>query len=276
MSHRTRIPGPIRDITTGNTRKPKEGEGKWISIDVNDPSAGWTKYDPDSTIVSVVTDPTGLRIVQDNAENDERWSASAQGSGRWYKLLIGPYGPLTWNDQFTIEFIIELNSYNANTSVTDRSGVVLGIADSDVTDSQASVNWAGMAGFIKYNSPAGLQGVIGGDTGTTNAQNSSCVKLYGLISPPIEDSDADDNPSTRRTMMFLLDSNNDLRATAQSAEQTHEYTESDNVYLFLAPSYGGTTSGIDDPDGTWKVWYRVNLAPDGLNPVYYPNSGTSG
>lgn len=272
MSIRTRITGPIRHQGVGSTEQLLNGEGRWISIDVND---GWTLYDPNSTIVSVSTSDAGMRIVSDNASNSERWSASAQGSGRWWKKLIGPFGPLTWQDKFTLEIIIELDTLHANTALVDRHGVVVGLADSDIESQTGAINWVGMASFLRYVGPAGLQGVIGGDTGTTNGQNASAIKQYAIISPPIDDSDVDNNPSTRRTMMFLLDSNDDLRLTVQSAEQTHEYTETDDVYLFVASSYGATIAGIDDPDATWKIWYRVNLAPDGLSPTYIPKSGTS-
>jgi len=278
MGKRTRVPGPITvDQSLGNSgERHNDGLSRWISVDVND---GWTLYDPNSSVVSVTTSTDGMRIVSDNAQNSLRWNATNQQTGRWHKKLVGPDGQdLTFGDFFTVEILIKLVTLHANTgtSGSDRSGIYFGIVDSDVTDSTSACNWVGQGALLKYISDPGLQSVVGGDTGTTNAQDSDCVSIYATIGPPVDDDDVDDNPSTRHLTTLMLDNNNHVVESSRPSSQTFEYTVTDSVYLFLSPSWGSTVGGIDDADATWKVWYRINLARDGLAPTYIPKSGISG
>ena len=285
MNRRTRVPGPVaQDQSLGNSgQRHSDRLSRWQSIDVND--GRWTLYDPNNTVVSTTTTANGLRIVNDNAGTANRWNASNQQNGRWYQKLLGPDGnALTFGDFFSIEFLIKLHTLHANTSVdgSDRSGVVVGIAGAGITDSVSAIKWAGQGAFLKDTDPViYLQSVIGGDASTNNAQDSGCVGIHTTISPPVDDNDAgEDNPSTRHVAAVMLDSNNHVvhlsNGATRAAIQTHEYTVTDNVYLFLAPSWGTTINGIDDADATWSVWYRVNVARDGLAPSYIPGGGASG
>ena len=285
MSRRTRVPGPItHDQTMGNSgERHSDRLSRWKSIDVND--GRWTLYDPNSSVVSVTTTANGLRIVNDKDETARRWNASSQTTGRYYQKLLGPDGnALTFGDFFSIEFLIKLHTLHGNASLdgSDRSGITVGICGAGVTNSQQNIKWAGQGAFLKDTDPAiFLQSVIGGDASTNNAQDGTCVGIHTTISPPVDDDDnGEDNPSTRHVAAVMLDSNNHVvhlsNGATRAAIQTHEYTVTDNVYLFLALNWGTSINGIDDADATWGVWYRVNVARDGLNPTYIPGSGESG
>ena len=285
MSRRTRVPGPItHDQTMGNSgERHSDRLSRWKSIDVND--GRWTLYDPNSSVVSVTTTANGLRIVNDKDETARRWNASSQTTGRYYQKLLGPDGnALTFGDFFSIEFLIKLHTLHGNASLdgSDRSGITVGICGAGVTNSQQNIKWAGQGAFLKDTDPAiFLQSVIGGDASTNNAQDGTCVGIHTTISPPVDDDDnGEDNPSTRHVAAVMLDSNNHVvhlsNGATRAAIQTHEYTVTDNVYLFLTPNWGTSINSIDDADATWGVWYRVNVARDGLNPTYIPGSGESG
>ncbi len=99
---RSRVPGPIqKQPNTGNLDDlHRDGTSRWISLDPT--SSGWTFNDPDSTgtVKSVTTSDAGIRIQLEIDNNSERFNNSSQAGGRYYKKLIGPYGPLTWADNF--------------------------------------------------------------------------------------------------------------------------------------------------------------------------------
>jgi hypothetical protein len=291
MGKRLRVPGPIaQDQSLGNTgERVQPGISKWQSIDVNDGS--WTLYDPNSVLVSCSTSASGMRIQVDKAENNLRWNASNQGTYRYHRRLAGPDGEfLSWSDFFSIDILIKLGTQHANNDYadanapSDKHGIMVGIASNDITDSTASINWAGAGALMHYADSAGMRAVIGGDHHVQNDQNATCVKVNGHISVPIDDGDADGHPCTRHVYGFCIDSNDRVTNTGSGAEapranvQIHEYTSSDNVYLFLAGNFGSTVnnSDIDNPDATWQVWYRVNQARDKLSPTYIPGGGESG
>tara|TARA_Y100000401_G_scaffold38880_1_gene29440 strand:+ start:34737 stop:35606 length:870 start_codon:yes stop_codon:yes gene_type:complete len=289
MGKRTRIPGPIaRDQNLGNSgRRVEPGISKWQSLDVNDGS--WTLYDPNNTLVSCSTSTSGMRIQVNKTNNNLRWNNTNQQLYRYHRRLVGPDGEfLSWSDFFSVDIMVKLETLHANSNVSnnecDHHGVMVGIASNDVTDSVSAINWAGAGPLMHYDDSAGLRSVVGGDAHTINDQNASCEKILAHISAPLDEGDADGNPSTRHLYCFCIDSNDRITGTGNSADasrpnvQTHEYTGTDNVYLFLAGNFGSTanTGSIDNPDATWKVWYRINQARDRIAPSYIPGGGESG
>ena len=276
MSRRSRIPGPIASTTTGNSDAIAHGESRWQSIDLNNVADGWVKYDPSNLLVGVTTSENGMRFELDVAQNNKRWNATAQNTGRYYRQFAGPFGLLTWADRFSIEFIIELNAITGNTSTCDRAGIVVGLCDADVTSGN-SVHWVGMTALTKAVNPNGLQGQIGGDSNVANGTGNTTQKLYGVIGPAIDDTDAaDTNPQIRSAFMYNIDANGDLVVSTAAANQQHEYTVTDPLYMFVAPSFGSTVNNLtNNPDVTFKMWYRINQAPDALSPTYIPKSGVS-
>ena len=280
MSRRTRVPGPItQDQTMGNSgERQNNGLSRWRSLDLMDGS--WTKYDVNAHIKSVSSSADGNRVSVYAAKSNMRWTNDSQTAGRWHTKLIGPDGnALTFSDFFSVEIIIELHAVHANNSNTaDKHGVNVGIADSDVTDSNADCHWAGVGTSINVMSSgtAGFKMFTGGDTSYQTTGNNLTTKIYSHISPPIKHTNQT-GPSTRMVYTLFLDvSDNDLLNSNQAAVQTHEYTASDPVYLYFAPFHTTNNTNLPDMDATWKVWYRVNLSRDGLAPTFVPGGGLSG
>ena len=292
MARRTRIPGPIaQDQILGNTNeRVPQGISKWVSVDPSDGS--WTVYDPNSTLVSSSTSTSGFRFAVDKDKNSSsyRWTASNQGSVRWHKPLIGPDGQtLTWADFFSMEILIECTARNANNGSTgvvrDYHGVMVGIGGNGVTNATSGIKWVGQAAthqFASLTDGSGLKSIIGGTSGISNDHSSTCKKVYGVISAPVDGTDADGNPHTMHTYSLCLDANNRITNDGDDAIQPnlqgHEYTSSDNLYLFVGSTYAATVglSSGENPEATWKIWYRLSAARDGLNPTYIPGGGESG
>lgn len=289
MSRRTRVPGPItQDQTVGNSgERVPTGISKWISIDVND--GKWTTYDPNSTLVSSSTTANGIRFAVDKTKNDStyRWNNSAQGSIRWHQRLRSPDGePLAWSDFFSLEILIECHERHANTGNSqDYHGVMVGIGGNGVTNSTQGINWMGQGSthqFPNTTDGSGQKSIIGGDSSISNDHSSTCRKVYGVISTPIDGTDADGDPLIKHAFSYCLDGNNRITNNGADAPrpqlQTFEFTGGDDVYLFVASTFAAfrDLTNLDNPEATWKIWYRVNVARDGLSPVYTPGGGVSG
>lgn len=289
MGKRTRVPGPIaNDQTLGNSgRRVNPGISKWISIDPLDGT--WTKYDPNNTLVSESVSASGFRFAVDKSKNDStyRWNNTKQGSVRWYKRLTGPDGqPLQWSDFFSLELLTECVERHTNTGNTvDKHGIMMGIGGNGVTNAVANVNWMGSGSthqFANTTNGNGQKIIIGGDSSFANDHSSTSRKGYAVIAPPIDGTDADGNPMIKHCFAYCLDENNRITNNGDDAPrpslQTFEFIGTDNVYLFVASTYASYTdlTNHSNPEATWKMWYRVNVARDGLSPTYRPGGGVSG
>ncbi len=286
MSRRTRVPGPIqRQLSVGNfDQLQPNGISRWRSIDVND--GNWTLYDPSSTIVSVATTSAGMRIVTDETKSGIRWTAgtsSDQLTGRWWTILKGPDGKaLTFADFVSIEFLIRHETTHANTANSfsngDRSGIVVGIASHEVTDS-TTVPFGGVGLFIQGDGATPrMQSTIGSQAALTTDGDTDMRGIYASIMPPIDDDDVDDNPQIRFVTGCALTSGTQAVGNdgTRSGTITTEFTVTDSIHLFVANNWGSNVSNTVDSDNTYKIWYRINLARDGLNPTYIPGGGESG
>lgn len=249
----------------------------------------WTKYDPASTLVSESSSANGFRFAVDKAKNDStyRWNNSAQGSIRWYQRLKGPDGQfLNWDDFFSLEILTECVERHTNTGNTvDKHGIMVGIGGNGVTNATSAINWMGCGSTHQFPNTTNGNGqkiLIGGDSSFANDHSSTCRKGYGVISSPIDGTDDDGNPLIKHAFAYCLDSSNQITNNGDDAPrpalQTFEFTGTDNVYLFLASTYSAFTdlANHSNPEATWKIWYRVNVARDGLSPVYTPGGGSSG
>jgi len=287
MSKRTRVPGPIaRDQALGNSGdRHSDRLSRWKSIDVND--GNWTLYDPNSGIVSVSTSSDGMRIVGDVNEDAHRMSDSKQDAGRWYQKLIGPDGnALTFGDFFSIEFLIKLHAYTGNSDAanfadSDKSGIAVGIAPPGVTNS-TSFQWIGNFIYFMDADPVRIRVYTGGTDGRGNVTDTLCTGVHTSISPPIDDDDSGDaNPSLRHISGVIIDANSDAthlsNAGTRAPINDQEYTATDEVYLMVSNNWStDAPAGAANSDSTWKMWYRVNVARDGITPTYIPGGGESG
>tara|TARA_R100001126_G_C4826596_1_gene149581 strand:- start:49 stop:729 length:681 start_codon:yes stop_codon:yes gene_type:complete len=225
-----------------------------------------------------------MRLVWDKNETAHRFTNSTFQAGRWHTKLKHPNGrDLTWGDYFNVEILTDLTSMNANTPSDDQSGITFGLAGLDITNSVSISNWVGGAHYFKGTENERLRTYVGGKDGWNNNANVQTRGVLIRIAPPIDDDDTGDtNPRTLRVSGTMLDTNKDVVQSdgiITPATRTTEWVSSENVYLFLSPNWVtniSDVSGMDNADSTWKMWYRVTITRDGLNPQYLPGGGVSG
>ena len=288
MSRRTRVPGPIaEDQTVGNSGlRFKSGINRWRSVDVND--GGWTLRDPNNGIVSVTTTTDGMRIVTDKDEANHRWHTgnNNQNAGAWYQKLKTPDGAdLTWGDFFQVEILVRLHDMHANTPGNDKSGLTVGIASSQIT-STGTVEWMGAHLFHIGSAAEQLKLFVGGHQNTGSIVDSDCRGAHVVIGHAINDDhnnanvSGDDDISVRMVHGTMLNSSGEATHPEDSLKIysiiADEFSSTDNVHLFVCANHSTDNNNANNPDSTWKVWYRVDLARDGMNPTYIPGGGESG
>ena len=275
MARRHHI-GSIRGSSTANqsaSRIVHPDLGVWTSCDVNDGS--WSKTTAGASEASndgTTTDGMGFTLDETkDTSSTGQWRANTNAATRYYREVIGPKGPLTWADQFQFEALIMKTSGDSG----QEDGIAFGLAEEAVATSHGSSN-GGTAfahiGFGCHNrdSTGVLSALIQG-TAQTTAGNSSGAGCYGVYSIPIDNTDADGNPHVRRAFINLLDSNRRVLTATGMADYTEEFTSTEKVTMFLAPSFSGTSSETSNT-GTcrFKVWYRITLLD--LNPDYIPGA----
>ena len=282
MRRSYRIPGPIAHVGVGSTKQIKQGQNEWSSVNPLDAAQGWTFHQSaQANIVTLTTSASGIRVQQDiakNANSEARWNHSVMRSDRYYTRLRGPDGELTWSDNFTLEFLVELVSVGSNTDAPDKSGMWVGLSDAEVETGTSAVAFAGCAMYFnnyQQNTSQPSAGMmIGGDSNTTSNASATFRKAYVTISPVIDGTDDDGNPQTRQVSMQMMTSANELIGNLNSGTQTFEYnadTQGDDpVYLFVSPCFFGA-NGSNNTDTVFKVWYRLSMTD--LSPTYNPITG---
>ena len=289
MSRRTRVPGPItEDQTVGNSGlRFRSGVNRWRSVDVND--GGGTLRDPNSGIISVTTTTDGMRIVTDKDETAHRWHTgnNNQNAGAWYQKLKTPDGAdLKWGDFFQVEMLVRLHQMHANTPNNDKSGFTVGIANSQIT-STGTVEWIGAHLFFIGNSAdEQLKLYVGGHQNTNNAVDADCRGAHISVGHAINDDNndpnvtGDDDVGVRMVYGTMLNSSGEATHPENAIKifsiLDNQFTSTDDVYLFVCANHSTTGGSTNNPDATWKVWYRVEVARDGMNPTYIPGGGESG
>ncbi len=91
-----------------------------------------------------------------------------------------------------------------------------------------------------------------------------------------DNTDGDDNQQIRVGNVVILDSSNHLLDSKTEGVYTEEFSGTEQVRLFLAPSfYAGSGNDPASPVATFRVWYRIIKFPKGLSPSYNANGGNS-
>ena len=51
---------------------------------------------------------------------------------------------------------------------------------------------------------------------------------------------------------------------------TQEYDQGDDVYIMVSSGFDAESTSAPgaNSDNTWKMWYRVNYSPQGVDPEY--------
>lgn len=288
MSRRTRVPGPItEDQTHGNSGlRFESGINRWRSIDVND--GKWTLMDPNNGIVSVTTSTDGMRIVTDKDETAHRWHTgnNNQNAGRWYQKLKTPDGAdLKWGDFFSIEFLVRLHALHANTPNNDKSGLTVGITTSTVGSDTTSIWLGGTLFFIGTAADSQLKMYVGGHDAMSNFTDADCRGAHFFVNHVINDdndegSDGNEEAGVRAISGTALNASGQAthpdNATKVIQQDSSQFDITEDVYVFVSANHSTTGGSTNNPDATWKVWYRLNVARDGVNPTYIPGGGESG
>ena len=217
-------------------------------------------------INSVATDGDGIKVVLEADESARRFDGSNQHGGRYWKLLDGPDGNLSWSDRFTVEIIAIRTATDANSGL-DSAGFTVGLADDTIKTDVSDVEWCGMM-FHNEKDNGDVLLKFGGDTSTATVYAAGGSKAYCCIIPPVDGTDNDGLVMINRVSGYLLNSSNQQVAMGGSGNQAHEYAAGTAVNLFFAPAFL-TSHGTNDPDNTYKVWYRVNLLASGFTPAAY-------
>jgi len=283
MDKRGRIPGPIqKNLSIGNLDDlVNSGVSRWQTIDVHDGS--WTLNNVSSNLVASSSSSAGMRIELDQSSNGLRWNETKAETPRWYKKLQFDNGQLcTWADKFQIEFMVQLSARHTNTTIVDKNGIVVGIADTTCISATSDVEWMGVSAGINLNqtvdgvaNTAGLNIKVGGDGALSGNNGTNVQRAYAIIAPNFDGTDDDGNTSTLHGMSFGFNPSLQYVSHQASGANTHEYVGTDDVYLFLAPNWIGTSSLSANADNTWKVWYRINFLENFLTPEWQLNGGQS-
>jgi hypothetical protein len=250
----------------GGASAAGDWKGQWKSL--NPLHTGWTAADPNSVgqINSIAADGDGIKIVLEADDKARRFDGSSQDGLRYWKPLDGPDGNLAWSDRFTVEIIAIRTSTDAN-SGQDSAGFTVGLADDTIKTDVSDTEWCGMM-FYNNNSSGDIQIKFGGDTSQASVAASGGIAAYCCIVPPVDNTDGDGDVKVSRVSGYLLNSSNQMVASGASADQSHEYEDGTTVNLFFGPAFLASNA-TDDPDNTYKVWYRVNLLASGFAPAAY-------
>ena len=287
MGRRHKI-GSIRGSSIANSSASRVIHpeiGAWRCCDVNDGT--WTYVAAGGSQASNEgTDANGMGFTFD-ASNDTAttgyWRGNANPASRYYKDVVGPDGPVLFSDSFTLECIMERTSGNSQ----DADGVAFGIAEQKVATSNGSAGGTGGGlnndafshvgfGIYNRNNNNGVHYRVqtGNDQSTGDQTNG--VKIYGNYTMAADNTDGDDNQQIRVGNVVILDSSNHLLDSKTQGVYTEEFSGTEQVRLFLAPSfYTGRSHSGDTPVSTWRVWYRIIKFPKGLSPSYNANGGNS-
>ena len=104
-----------------------------------------------------------------------------------------------------------------------------------------------------------------------SGSNSASDRAMVNISHSIDTRADDDGKEIIHAILFNhLDSNLALIANGQKSGLSQEYDAGDLVYIMLSSGYDNASSSEPGAvtDNTWKVWYRLNYTPQGLDPEY--------
>jgi len=282
MAKRHKI-GNIRGSSVANqsaSRVVHPGFSVWRSLDVLDGTFSFYNGSGSTISGNTVTGANGTSFELDHTKDTTAtgyWTANSNAAGRYYKKLIGPRGQLKWSDQFTFELCIEKTS--ADSELAD--GIAVGIAESGVASSAGSARgesaWehygAKLYNRVAGGSPDGSLAYIQSGQDQNTAGNSAGKKLYCSWGPPVDGSDEDGNPTTRRGYLYLLNANDKLISATTISDYSVEFDGSGDVYLYVAPNFYSGSSSSSNLTATWKIWYRVGLQNGGFSPDWIPGGG---
>jgi hypothetical protein len=261
---RSRVPGKFSRYGLGQT--VRKGISDWIPVNPSDGS--WLVDDPNSVVNATATTTAGVQFQNNTAAFDHHMDNNEDGGAAYYKILSTDDGtPMSFSDTgWSVDFLIK-----RQVNGSDNGCINLAICDGP-TD-RANRAWVGMTySNLTANSGAGNGKVYYGTQSSMNSgSNSASDRAMINISHSIDTRADDDGNEIIHAILFNhLDSNLALIANGQKSGLSQEYDAGDLVYIMLSSGYdvASTSEPGAVTDNTWKVWYRLNYSPQGLDPEY--------
>jgi len=267
MAKRSRVPGKISQVGIG--QQPRQGIADWISLNPLDGS--WALDDPNSVVAAAATTGAGIQLQNVAAAFDHHHTSADDTGACYHKLLTNSEGrPMLFSDPgWNIDILIK-----RQTNGDDNGQIGVYICD-DPTD-RTNRNWLG----VTYSNLTNGNGkwYVGTSNGDNSGTHADSDRILINISNPIDTSGDDDgNEITHNITYANLNAN--LAALQQGSKNnnTQEYDQGDNVSIMLATAFDVASSQEpgSNSNNTWKVWYRVNWSPQGIDPEYLLNGRTA-
>jgi hypothetical protein len=254
------VPGQFTRDNLGQSTR--QGVSDWISLNPLDGS--WSLDDPNNVIASASVSNTGIRLQNAAAAYDHHHVAADDTGACYYKLLTNSEGkPMLFSDPgWNIDILIKRQTNG------DDSGQIGVYVCDDPTD-RTNRNWLGVTCSNMANGAG--KWYVGTQNGENSGANAASDRILCSISNPIDTSGDDDGNEITHNITYM-NLNSSLAALQQGSKNnnTQEYDQGDMVYIMLASAFD--TESNSEPgansDNTWKVWYRVNWSPQGIDPQY--------
>ena len=257
---RSRVPGRFSRNGIGQT--PRTGVSDWVSLNPLDGS--WLLDDPNSVIGTASVTDAGVRLQNATAQFDHHHTSADDGGACYYKVLMNQDGqPMLFSDPgWNIDILIKRQT---NGDDNGQTGVYI----SDAPTDRSNRNWLGVTySNLTNGNGKWYVGTANGDNSGTHADSD---RILINISNPIDTSGDDDgNEITHNITYANLNSNYAALQQGSKNNVTQEYDQGDLVYIMLSSAFdvASTSDPNANTDNTWKVWYRVNWSPQGVNPEY--------
>ena len=257
---RTRVPGRIDRNGLGQI--VRKGISDWIPININDGS--FQTDDPNNVVSSTSTSSAGVRFVNNQAAFDHHMTNAEDGAAAFYKILTTDDGqPMLFSDPgWSVEFLIKKQVSN-----NDNASINISICD-DPSD-RSNRNWLG-ATYSNLTSGS-CKWYVGTANGMNSGTNAASDRFMFHIFNALDTSGDDDNNEITHVISYA-NINSDLNALQHGAKTnvTQEYDQGDLCYLMISSGFdnASTSQPANDSDGTWKIWYRLNFSPQGIDPEY--------
>ena len=258
---RSRVPGKFNRNGLGQT--VRKGVSDWIPVNPLDGS--WEDVnDPNDVLSATATTTAGVQFQNNDAAFDHYMDSAEDGGAAYYKLLLTEDGkPILFSDTgWSVDFLIKRQ-------VVNHDSGCINLALCDAPTDRTNRAWVGMT----YSNLANQKGKVyyGTQSGMNSTTSEYSDRAMINISHSIDTRADDDGKEIIHAVLFNhLDSNLALIANGQKSGLSQEYDAGDLVYIMLSSGYD--TEIASEPgavtDNTWKVWYRLNYTPQGLDPEY--------
>lgn len=258
---RSRVPGKFN--RNGLGQSVRKGISDWIPVNPSDGS--WITNDPEEVVSAKAATVAGVQFQNATDAFDHHMDDSDDTGAAYYKLLLTDDGtPMLFSDTgWSIDFLIK-----RQVSGDDNGCISLAICD-DPSD-RTNRAWIGMT---YSNLLTNGQGKVyyGTQSSMNSGSHADSDRAMINISHSIDTTADDDGKEIIHGILFNhLDSDLALIANGQKSGLSQEFDEGDLVYIMLSSGYDRASSEAPGAvtDNTWKVWYRLNYSPQGLNPEY--------